>query len=407
MFLVAFAGERYLIALCSAISIALFLFFKGAIFRARGLRAALALLVLAVGTLVLPEYRAFEAAIFLTWIALAFLVYLCLAYLRRNEPVFRQIWSKLDMIAVASLIAAAVYSLARIVLRLELRPPGLTLLACLLILAACVHVVHELDRALVLQRPVGLVFGQVLLIAGVIPWCFGSQAANAVTFASIAAGAAIIAVRLKSYLAGTEERRILEKMAQEGDRLQPEYTEASPECPEPRLWSMFDPMTAEKEVLDLLYSIVRALKPRLVVETGTFSGISSTYIARALRENGRGRLITCEMDPVVHENACERFRAEGLGSTIDCRLSSSLDLQIDDEIDLLYCDSDLKVRGAEVRRFISNINPFGLILMHDAGSRFQHVRQAALEMEAEGLISVVLLSTPRGLVIAQKRDGRR
>jgi hypothetical protein len=34
------------------------------------------------------------------------------------------------------------------------------------------------------------------------------------------------------------------------------------------------------------------------------------------------------------------------------------------------------------------------------------VREAALKMEAEGLISVVLLPTPRGLVVAQKRQGR-
>jgi hypothetical protein len=35
------------------------------------------------------------------------------------------------------------------------------------------------------------------------------------------------------------------------------------------------------------------------------------------------------------------------------------------------------------------------------------VRAAALEMEQEGLISVVLLPTPRGLVVAQKREGRK
>jgi DNA-binding GntR family transcriptional regulator len=35
------------------------------------------------------------------------------------------------------------------------------------------------------------------------------------------------------------------------------------------------------------------------------------------------------------------------------------------------------------------------------------VREAALRLEQEGLISVVLSSTPRGLVIAQKRAGRK
>ena len=47
-----------------------------------------------------------------------------------------------------------------------------------------------------------------------------------------------------------------------------------------------------------------------------------------------------------------------------------------------------------------------MILMHDASSHLQVVREAALKLEAEGLISVVLLPTPRGLVIAQPKVGR-
>jgi hypothetical protein len=45
--------------------------------------------------------------------------------------------------------------------------------------------------------------------------------------------------------------------------------------------------------------------------------------------------------------------------------------------------------------------------MHDASSHLKIVREAALKMEAEGLLSVVLLPTPRGLVIAQKRARRQ
>jgi hypothetical protein len=44
--------------------------------------------------------------------------------------------------------------------------------------------------------------------------------------------------------------------------------------------------------------------------------------------------------------------------------------------------------------------------MHDASSRLKTVRESALRMEAEGLLSVLLLPTPRGLVVAQKRAGR-
>jgi hypothetical protein len=53
------------------------------------------------------------------------------------------------------------------------------------------------------------------------------------------------------------------------------------------------------------------------------------------------------------------------------------------------------------------VDPRGLILIHDASSQYKVVREFALRMEQEGLISSVLLSTPRGLVIAQKREGRK
>ena len=60
-----------------------------------------------------------------------------------------------------------------------------------------------------------------------------------------------------------------------------------------------------------------------------------------------------------------------------------------------------------MRQYLPRISPNGLILMHDASSHPGTVRDAALRLEAEGLISVVLLPTPRGLAIAQKREGRK
>lgn len=98
--------------------------------------------------------------------------------------------------------------------------------------------------------------------------------------------------------------------------------------------------------------------------------------------------------------------ASGLGEWIECRNQSSLEMQVEGTVDVLFSDSDLPVREQEVRRFLPQMNPQGLILMHDASSHLKTVREAALRLEGEGLISVVLLPTPRGLVIAQKRAGR-
>src|SRR5712692_4191409 len=95
------------------------------------------------------------------------------------------------------------------------------------------------------------------------------------------------------------EHRIIQRVERTGDLVQPEYHRATPECPEPERWSMFDSMTAEVEVLEFLRATVTTTKPRLVVETGTFMGISTLWIAEALQQNGSGRVLSCEFDPLV------------------------------------------------------------------------------------------------------------
>ncbi|MBV8475515.1 MAG: class I SAM-dependent methyltransferase [Acidobacteria bacterium] len=203
-----------------------------------------------------------------------------------------------------------------------------------------------------------------------------------------------------------QEHKILRQVQRTGDKLQPEYHRATEECPYPERWSMYDSMTAELEVLEFLRAVVTTIKPELVLETGTFSGISTLWIAEGLKANGRGKVITCESDPTVFLSAQGRIASSGLSAWIDCRRQSSLEVAVDGRIDLLFSDSDMGIREQEVRRFLPQMSPYGIILMHDASSHLKQVRQAALRLEAEGLISVLLLATPRGLAVAQKRQGR-
>jgi predicted O-methyltransferase YrrM len=204
------------------------------------------------------------------------------------------------------------------------------------------------------------------------------------------------------------EHKIIREVARRGgDALQPEYHRATPECPEPGRWSMYDSMTAEVEVLEFLKCIVTTAKPKLIVETGTFMGISTLWLAEGVKQNGFGRIVTCEFDPAVFAIAKRRIESSGLQQWIEMRNESSLNTNIDGTIDLLFSDSDMPVREQEVRRFLPQMNPHGLILMHDASSHLKVVRESALKLEREGLISVVLLPTPRGLVVAQKRQGRK
>lgn len=189
--------------------------------------------------------------------------------------------------------------------------------------------------------------------------------------------------------------------------LLPEYHRATPECPHPERWSMYDSMTAEAEVLEFLRTLITTVKPELVVETGAFLGVSTLWIAEGLKRNGFGKIISCELDPVVFAKAQEKIAASGLSEWIELRNESSLEMKVDGQIDILFSDSDMPIREPEVKRFLPQINPQGLVVLHDASSHLKVVREAALRMESEGLLSVVLLPTPRGLVVAQKRAGRR
>lgn len=204
-----------------------------------------------------------------------------------------------------------------------------------------------------------------------------------------------------------QEHKIMLQAERAKGALLPEYHRATPECPQPSRWRMYDSMTAEAEVLEFLRTLVTTLKPNLIVETGAFLGVSTVWMAEGLRENGFGRIVSCELDPLVFAKAQEKIAASGLSEWIDLRNMSSLELETSGQIDLFFSDSDLDVRENEVRLFLPRISPTGLILMHDASSHPGTVRDAALRLEAEGLISVVLLPTPRGLAIAQRREGRK
>ncbi len=273
-------------------------------------------------------------------------------------------------------------------------------------------------RQIQFQRPAGIVFAEWLILAGACQLVEAAvfrgwggvphrPIALVLSIVAIAVGAIVIAMIVPPFVKQYEGHRILARIAEQGESVQKEYVPPTPECPHPELWHMVDSQTSELEVVEFLKAIVTTVKPRLIVETGTFIGYTAVKIAEGLKANGFGKLITIEYDPAIFAKAKERIDSSGLGKWIEYRNESSLETQIHGTIDILFSDSHLTIREEEIRRFLPQINPHGLILIHDASSHFRVVREAALRLEQEGLISVVLLPTPRGLVVAQKRAGRK
>ena len=278
---------------------------------------------------------------------------------------------------------------------------------------------QEGRRSVQLQRPAGLVFGEWLILLAALQLLavffapqlnllasFSRTLAVAIWCAALAGGGVATALVVKKFLTRDEAHRILDRIADQGEFVQGEWVPPTPECPHPERWRMLDPQSAELEVLDFLKVLVTTVKPQLILETGTFIGHSAIKMAEGLKANGFGRIVTVEYDPQLFAKARQNIDASGLNRWIENRHASSLDTVVDGPIDLLYSDSEPTIREQEVRRFLPQVKPHGLVLIHDSSSHFGEVREAALKMEREGLLSVVLLSSPRGLCIAQKKHNR-
>jgi len=119
-----------------------------------------------------------------------------------------------------------------------------------------------------------------------------------------------------------------------------------------------------------LYCLVRHRKPEAVVEISTSSGYSTLFMGLALRENGKGRVDTFEMNPRSAAAAERNFRRWGVDPFIrlhvgDARGSASADTARDPGI--LFLDSLHTEAFAAwfIERFVLSAPTDALFHMHD------------------------------------------
>jgi predicted O-methyltransferase YrrM len=66
----------------------------------------------------------------------------------------------------------------------------------------------------------------------------------------------------------------------------------------------------------LLYALIRATRPKTVVEFGMSFGISAVHLAAAVRDNGSGRVVTTELSATKIAAAKKTFAETGLDDVI-------------------------------------------------------------------------------------------
>src|ERR1700730_6628026 len=186
--------------------------------------------------------------------------------------------------------------------------------------------------------------------------------------------------------------------------IQPEKTSAKPRGKSPQLWSMFDGYTAEVEVLDFLYALIRMIKPDRVLETGTWFGRSAIAIASALRDNGFVHLSMINRRDEAAEVALRNIEQENLGEFITLQVANSLEIEVGhEEFDFALFDSDVPVRAAEFQKFYDQLEPGAIIVFHDTGVEFHDAggEDNVIDLMTMGMLEGIFLDTPRGIFVGR------
>lgn len=130
------------------------------------------------------------------------------------------------------------------------------------------------------------------------------------------------------------------------------------------LWLAVSPETGT-----LLYMLARSSGARVIVEFGTSFGISTLYLAAALRDNGGGRLITTEFEPSKVTRAKANLADGGLIDLVEVREGDALETlatDLPETIDLLLLDG-AKALYPEILELVeSRLRPGALVIADNA-----------------------------------------
>ena len=129
-----------------------------------------------------------------------------------------------------------------------------------------------------------------------------------------------------------------------------------------------DPIKAE-----FCHLLCRALGARRVVEVGTSYGVSTIYLADAVRANGGGTVIATEYEPAKAAGARETFAEAGLADLIDLRegdLRATLKV-IEGPVDFVLMDIWTEMALPALELIAPHLRP-GAVVVADNTTQVRH-----------------------------------
>lgn len=113
------------------------------------------------------------------------------------------------------------------------------------------------------------------------------------------------------------------------------------------------------QVLTMLSKMIR---PKTILEVGTFTGYSAICLAKGLQEGGK--LITIELDDELENIAKKYFIKAGIQHLIDQRIGAALDIipTLSEMFDLVFIDAHKPEYPAYYEAVFDKVNSGGIII---------------------------------------------
>ena len=135
---------------------------------------------------------------------------------------------------------------------------------------------------------------------------------------------------------------------------------------------------------EFCHLLCRSLQARRVVEVGTSYGVSTLYLADAVRANGGGVVIGTEYEAAKAAKARANFAAAGLADLIDLRegdLRETLKV-IEGPVDFVLMDIWTEMARPALELIAPHLRP-GAIVIADNTAQFRHAYRHFFEFVAD------------------------
>jgi caffeoyl-CoA O-methyltransferase len=168
-------------------------------------------------------------------------------------------------------------------------------------------------------------------------------------------------------------------------------------------------------VLSMISCMIR---PRVILEIGTFTGYSAICMAEGLQE--KGKLITIDINEELYDRVTGYFREANLHDRIDYRIGDAAEIipQVEEKFDLVFIDADKENYSRYFDLVIDRVNLNGFILADNvlwSGKVLQArpdkdtlaIKEFNEKVQQDTRVENVLLPIRDGIMLMRRVDGRQ